>query len=43
MCIDVLSEGPKVLKVLGLACAANLIFDSVRETGIEFMTRDVHR
>ena len=36
-CIDVLSEGPKVLKVSGLARAANLVFDSVGETGIEFM------
>ena len=37
-CVDVLSEGPKVLKVSGLARAANLVFDSVRETSIEFMT-----
>ena len=37
MCIDVLSEGPKVLEVSGLARAANLVFDSVGETGIEFM------
>ena len=36
-CVEVLSEGPKVLKVLGLAHAANLVFDSVRETSIEFM------
>ena len=36
-CVDVLSEGPKVLKVSGLAHAANLVFDLVRETGIEFM------
>ena len=36
-CVDVLSEGPKVLKVSGLAHAANLVFDSVGETGIEFM------
>ena len=38
MCIDVLSKGPKVLEVSGLARAANIVFDSVRETGIEFMT-----
>ena len=37
MCIDVLSEGPKVLEVSGLAHVANLIFDSVGETGIEFI------
>ena len=38
MCVDVLSEGLKVLEVSGLAHVANLVFDSVRETGIEFMT-----
>ena len=38
VCIDVLSEGPKVLKVLGFARAADLIFDLVGEAGIEFMT-----
>ena len=37
-CIDVLGKSPKVLKVSGLACLAVLIFDLVRETGIEFMT-----
>ena len=37
-CVDVLSEGPKVLEVSGLACVANLVFDLVGETGIEFMT-----
>ena len=36
-CVDVLSEGLKVLKFSGLARAANLVFDSVGETGIEFM------
>ena len=36
-CIDVLSEGLKVLEVLGLAHAANLVFDLVGETSIEFM------
>ena len=38
MCVDVLSEGPKVLEVSGLARVANLVFDLVGETGIEFMT-----
>ena len=38
MCVNVLSEGPKVLKVSGLAHVADLVFDSVGETGIEFMT-----
>ena len=38
-CVDVLSEGLKVLKVSGLARAANLVFDSVGETGIKFMTK----
>ena len=37
-CVNVLSEGPKVLKVSGLARATDLVFDSVGETGIEFMT-----
>ena len=37
-CVDVLSEGLKVLKVSGLARVANLVFDSVRKTSIEFMT-----
>ena len=36
-CVDVLSKGLKVLKVSGLACVANLVFDLVRETSIEFM------
>ena len=38
-CVDVLSEGLKVLKVSGFARAADLVFDSVGETGIEFMTK----
>ena len=38
-CIDVLSKGLKILKVSGLACAADLVFDSVGETGIEFMVK----
>ena len=38
-CVDVLSEGPKVLKVSEFARAADLVFDSVGETGIEFMTK----
>lgn len=38
-CINVLSEGLKVLKVWGLAHAADPVFDSVGKTGIEFMAK----
>ena len=37
MCIDVLGKSPKVLQVSGLTHAADLIFDSVGETSIEFV------
>ena len=40
-CVNVLGESPKVLKVLGLAHLADLVFDSVRETSIEFVVEVV--
>ena len=37
MCVDVLDKSPKVLEVSELTHVADLIFDLVRETSIEFV------